>query len=255
MNGAPMDLSAIDPVWWVIIGVVVLLIVFALIAMASRRRAQRSQRLRKSFRSEYDRAKGAGSRKEAEADLERRLARRRDVDLTDLDEASAEDFAAHIEVLEREFVDGPQGAANGMTQLVGRIAVARGYVATEEGVLDLVSVDHPEPVASLRRGLADVERTKGAELTEVNRRVFLDARVLAERLLAEGRTGRFSEADDRLESRDDHDTNGALEASDARGDDRISGSRPEDERTDTDQGIPAAGERATFRPAPPDSGA
>ena len=237
-----MDLSAIDPVWWVVIGVVVVLLVLGLLLMAARRRSKRSQQLRKSFPSEYDRAKGSGNRKQAEADLERRLARRRDVDLADLDDASAEDFATHIEVLEREFVDGPQGAANGMTQLVGHVAVARGYVATEEGVLDLVSVDHPEQVASLRRGLAQLEQTKGADATEVNRRVFLDARVLAERLLSEGRTGRFTDAHD------------ASEGSDSSVDDGVAGSGSTAGRTDTAEEIPAAGERATSRPAPPEGG-
>jgi hypothetical protein len=60
-------------------------------------------------------------------------------------------------------------------------------------VLDLVSVDHPEQVAAMRRSEAEMQKAKGADLTEASRQTFLDARVLAERLLAEGRAGHLEE--------------------------------------------------------------
>lgn len=230
-----MDVTAIDPVWWVVIGVVLVAIVLGLVMWASRRKSKRSQRLRQSFRSEYDRATGSGKRKEAEQDLERRLARRREVALKDLPDTDADDLQSHIDVLGREFVDGPQGAARGMTQLVGRIAVARGYVATEQGVLDLVSVDHPEQVASLRRGLDELDRTKGAELTEASRRVFLDARVLAERLLAEGTVGQLSATDTASEA-------------------PVPGAGPTTGDPELTEEIPAEGERSSTRVSPPAPG-
>ena len=186
-----MDLTMIDPVWWVVLGVVVLLLV-GLLGWSARRKARRSERLKGQFKSEYDRTASVAGRKETEADLERRTVRRSRVSLVDLDESDAGSLHQHLDELLRSFVDGPQGAALGMTQLVGRVAAARGYVATEGSVLDLVSVDHPEQVAALRRSEAGMETAKGADLTEASRQTFLDARVLAERLLAEGRAGHLA---------------------------------------------------------------
>lgn len=197
-----MDLTTIDPIWWIALGVAVVLVI-GLLVWSGRRKAHRTKRLKGQFKSEYDRTASTGSKKKAEEDLEGRLSRRGKVDLTDLDESDAESLRQHVDELLRSFVDGPQGAALGMTQLVGRVAAARGYVATEDAVLDLVSVDHPEQVAAMRRAVAEMDKAKGAELTEASRRVFLDARVLADRLLAEGRAGHL---DDRAEATPDDAT-------------------------------------------------
>lgn len=186
-----MDLTTIDPIWWIVVGVLVVLVI-GLLVWSGRRKAQRTERLKGQFRSEYDRMASSSSRKQAEEDLERRTSRRSRVDLADLDDADAESLERHLDELVRSFVDGPQGAALGMAQLVGRVATARGYVATEGNVLDLVSVDHPEQVAAMRRSETAMEKAKGADLTEASRQTFLDARVLAERLLAEGRSGHLA---------------------------------------------------------------
>jgi hypothetical protein len=190
-----MDVTTIDPLWWIVLGVVVVLVLVGIALVARNRRTKRSDRLRRRFRSEYDRTTGIGRRRDAEADLERRLTRRGEVDLSELGEADADEIGAQTDELLREFVDGPEGAARGMVQLVGRVAVARGYVATEEGVLDLVSVDHPEQVAALRHRLSEMDGAKDAARTEVCRQVCLDARTLTERLLAEGRAGQLPPED------------------------------------------------------------
>jgi hypothetical protein len=182
-----MDLTMIDPIWWIVLVVLVVLLL-GLLVWSARRRAHRTERLKDQFKSEYDRTASSSGRKETEEDLERRTARRSRVDLADLEESEAERLEQQFDELLRSFVDGPQGAALGMTQLVERVANARGYVATEGTVLDLVSVDHPEQVAAVRRSEAEMQEAKGgADLTEASRQTFLDARVLAERLLAEGR--------------------------------------------------------------------
>ncbi len=183
-----MDLTMIDPIWWIVLGVLVVLLV-GLLVWSARRKAHRTERLKGQFKSEYDRTASAASRKDTEEDLERRAVRRSRVNLTDLKESDAASLEQHLDELLRSFVDGPQGAALGMAQLVDRVAGARGYIATEGSVLDLVSVDHPEQVAAMRRSEAEMQTAKGAELTEASRQTFLDARVLAERLLSEGRAG------------------------------------------------------------------
>jgi hypothetical protein len=187
-----MDLTTIDPIWWLVLGVVVVLLV-GLLVWSARRKAHHTERLKGQFKSEYDRTASSASKKKTEEDLERRTVRRSRVHLADLGESDAESLQQHLEELPRSFVDGPQGAALGMTQLVERVAAARGYVATEGSVLDLVSVDHPEQVAAMRRSEAEMEKAQGADLTEASRQAFLDARVLAERLLAEGRAGHLKE--------------------------------------------------------------
>lgn len=186
-----MDLTTVDPIWWIVLGVLVILVV-GLLVWSGRRKAHHTEQLKGRFGSEYDRTASSSSRKLTEEDLERRTARRGRVDLADLNESDAESLEQHLDELLRSFVDGPQGAALGMMQLAGRVANARGYVATQGSVLDLVSVDHPEQVAALRRSEADMETAKGADLTEASRQTFLDARVLAERLLAEGRAGHLA---------------------------------------------------------------
>jgi len=183
-----MDLTMIDPIWWIVLGAVVLLLV-GLLVWSGRRTAHRTNRLKSQFKSEYDRTTSSSSRKKAEDDLERRNERHRGVALTDIDESDAEDMQQHLDELPQSFVDEPQAATLGMTQLVGRIAAARGYVTTEGNVIDLVSVDHPEQVAAMRRSEAEIDKAKGAGRTEASRQTFLDARALAERLLAEGRAG------------------------------------------------------------------
>jgi hypothetical protein len=181
-----MDLTMIDPIWWIVLGVLVVLLL-GLLVWSARRKANRTERLKDQFKSEYDRTASSSSRKQTEEDLERRTARRSRVDLADLEESDAASLEQQLDELLRSFVDGPQGAALGVTQLVERVANARGYVATEGSVLDLVSVDHPEQVAAVRRSEDEMQKAKGAELTEASRQTFLDARVLAQRLLAEGR--------------------------------------------------------------------
>jgi len=188
----PVDLAAVDPILLIALGVALVTLV-VLAVWAGRRRAKRTKRLKAQFKSEYDRTVDEQRRGKAEEELERRMERRQEVDLVDLNEAEAEDIHDQMDDLQRSFVDGPEGSARAMTQLVGRIAISRGYVATDEGLLDLVSVDHPEGVAALRRALALMDQVKGLARTEASRQVFLDAKILAERLLSEGLAGSLPE--------------------------------------------------------------
>lgn len=194
MQSLPVDLTAVDPILLIALGVALLALV-GLAVWASRRRSRRTKRLKTQFKSEYDRTVDEHRRRPAEEELERRMERRREVELIDLNEDEAEDIHDQMDDLQRSFVDGPEGSARGMTRLVGQIAISRGYVATDEGLLDLVSVDQPEQVAALRRALSLMDQVKGLARTEASRQVFQDAKVLAERLLAEGLAGSLPEED------------------------------------------------------------
>lgn len=185
----PTDLTTVDPIWWIMLGTVILILVVGLLVWSGQRRASRTDRLKGQFKSEYDRTASSSGRKDAEEDLELRTQRRSSMRLADVDESDAASLQQQLQELRSTFIDGPQRAALGMTQLVERVAVARGYVAAESNVLDLVSVDHPEQVATVRRSERDMEKAKDADLTETSRRTFLATEVLVLRLLAEGRQG------------------------------------------------------------------
>lgn len=188
-----MDLTTIDPVWWIVLGIAIIILFVGILVWSARRRAARTKRLKGQFKSEYDRTTSSSGRRGAEEDLELRTARRGKVNLAELDELDAASLTQRLEELRSAFIDGPQRAALGMTQLVERVAAARGYTAAESDVLDLVSVDHPEQVAAMRRSIRDMEQAKGADLTETSRRTFLATEVLVQRLLVEGRAGHLAD--------------------------------------------------------------
>lgn len=196
MDMSNFEVANVDPVWLVTAGVLIVVAVALLVwaLWARRRSSKRSERLQGRFQAEYERAAEADGRKQAERDLEHRLVRHRDVELVDVDASEADRYARAEEELRRSFVDDPRDAARGLTQAVLRVATARGYAALDDGVLDLISVDHPEPVAALRRSLDDLDSAQGGQVTEASRRVFLDARAVAECLLDDERPGRAAQA-------------------------------------------------------------
>jgi hypothetical protein len=183
-----MDLTAVDPVWWIVIGAVLVVVVLGLLIWSWQKRRSRQRRLRRRFGPEYERVRGSAPRGSAESDLERRLDRRNELQLTDVAATDVDELDAQIGDLVPEFLWHPEESAREMSQIVERVAVARGYVAPDQGVLDLVSVDHPESVAHLRQALDDMDQLTGRDQhTEACRQVFLEARALAYQLVDDGR--------------------------------------------------------------------
>jgi hypothetical protein len=170
---------------WVVI-VIVAVIVIALIA-ASLARKRRSEALQERFGPEYDRTVDeAGSRRDAERELQDREHRRDEFDIQPLSAAARERYANEWESVQARFVDTPEGAVRDADRLVQQAMGERGYPVDDDfdrRAADL-SVDHPQVVSNFREGHAlweGYERGDGS--TEDLRRAMVHYRSLFEELL------------------------------------------------------------------------
>ncbi|MFP5308229.1 MAG: hypothetical protein ACLGIR_01450 [Actinomycetes bacterium] len=194
------QLSSLPDWVWIAAGVAVLALL-TLVVVALRRRASRRRRLRTHFSSEYDRMLLEGRRRDVETALEERLDRRREIRATPVDRDEADRLRGLLDDLLVGFVDAPAATAAAAVEVAGAAAIARGYRPADgadrpvtahgkvgvDDALDLASVDHPDPVAALRR--AEQQRRDGGDgdgATERARRVVLAARSLVDLLLAAG---------------------------------------------------------------------
>ena len=139
------------PAWaYVIIGVAVVAAVLAAGAWLLMRR--RSDRLRSTFASEYDRAVAeTGGRRTAERELLERERHREQMVIVPL---SAESRARYVERwrdAQAEFVDSPEAAVRDANTLVEAVMSERGYpIADFEEQAAVISVDHADVVQSYR---------------------------------------------------------------------------------------------------------
>lgn len=147
-----------DPVVWIVIAVVAVLVIGALVWFAMRNR--RTDQLREQFGPEYDRTlEQTGDRRDAESELAERRARREGLDIRPLDPVSRRRYTEEWRDVQSRFVDEPAAAltqANGLVILVMR---ERGYPTEdfEQRAAD-VSVDHPQVVQNYRAANAISER-------------------------------------------------------------------------------------------------
>jgi len=141
------------PSWvWVLIAVAVvfLLGIVAWQAMARRR----TGKLQEQFGPEYDRAVGtANSKREAEAELQVREERRRELEIRPLSQAARNRYAETWRSVQAQFVDDPGAAVARADDLIRAVMSERGYPVEdfEQRAAD-VSVDHPHVVENYREG-------------------------------------------------------------------------------------------------------
>lgn len=146
--------------------------------------ALRTNRLRRRFGPEYDRALEAhGDKAGAERDLAERIRQRGDTDLCELTPEERTAHAGAWASVQREFVDDPVGSVRGARSLTDSIMRGLGYPdgpVAEDGVHDDasferrakdLSVDHPEAVARYRATwaaghLAEADQTATENLRE-----------------------------------------------------------------------------------------
>jgi hypothetical protein len=173
------------PWWaWLILALaVVAAVVAAWFAYVKRRR----RRLRARFGPEYDAAvERHGSRWEAEADLERRLKRREQLEIRPLDPQARQRYEERWRVVQAEFVDAPDGAVANAHALVRAVMQERGYPTEDfdQRVAD-VSVDHPTVAENYRAAAAIAERSaRGDATTEELRQALQHYRALFDDLLS-----------------------------------------------------------------------
>ena len=169
-----------------IIGIVVLGLILAAVAVWVYAKTTRSRRLKAKFGPEYDQTvERLRNRELAETELqerERRVARFHIVPLTMQDSSQ---YRERWTALQGRFVDAPKSAVEEAHQLVHEVMQKRGYPVTNfEQVAADLSVEYPGVVTHYRAAsrIADNSR-KGIAKTEELRQALIDYRALFEELL------------------------------------------------------------------------
>ncbi len=172
------------PTWaWVVIAVGAVALMALLAASFLMRR--RTGRLRDRFGPEYDRMVERRGRRPAEAELDSRVERRRQLDIRPLSPAAREHYRESWAKVQAEFVDDPAGAVGAADQLVGSAMSERGYPMDdfEQRAAD-ISVDHPQVVERYRSAHGIAQKNEdGSATTEDLRQAMQHYRALFEELL------------------------------------------------------------------------
>lgn len=176
-----------DATIWIVLVVVVLLLAGAWFFMQRRRQGH----LRERFGPEYDHAvQQTRSRRQAEAELEKREERVQQLHIRSL---SAEDQARFTESwrgVQARFVDDPESAITEADRLVATVMQTRGYPVGdfEQRAAD-ISVDHPHVVENYRAAREIAQRSeRGEASTEDRRQAMIHYRALFTDLLEGGST-------------------------------------------------------------------
>lgn len=148
-----MDLKQLTNPMLIAVAVAVILAVAVLAWLhVQRRRRATTAELRRRFGPEYELAVGEhGSERRAEAQLEARQKRVKQLKIRELDPAERERFSGQWQALQFRFVDDPRAAVTEAHGLVSTLMRARGYPVTDfnQSAADF-SVDHPRVVANYR---------------------------------------------------------------------------------------------------------
>jgi hypothetical protein len=158
------------PVWgWILIVIAAALLAGAAVWSATSRK--RSAHLQEQFGPEYNRVTSTSeSKREAEAELARREARREKIDVRPLPEDSRARYVDEWKVVQAEFVDEPSRAVARADSLLQEVMVERGYPVEkfDQRAADL-SVDHPRVVENYREGhrLATKNQDNGSDTEDL----------------------------------------------------------------------------------------
>jgi hypothetical protein len=171
----------------IIIGAVVLLILVGLISMAMARQ-RRTKRLQEQFGPEYERTlKRMGDKREAESDLEERIAHVNTLNIRPLTAEEVNRYALQWQDVQREFVDEPLLSLQKADRLIREAMKARGYPVEdfEQRVAD-ISVNYPELVADYQgmHRIAIKEAPDSAGTEEI-RQAMIHGRALFENLISQ----------------------------------------------------------------------
>lgn len=141
------------PSWvWVLIAIAVVAVLAVVVWQALARR--RTGRLQQQFGPEYDRTLGTTeSKHDAEAELQEREERRRQLEIRPLSEAARDRYLQSWQSVQAQFVDDPRGSVASADSLIQSVMVERGYPVDDfdQRAAD-VSVDHPQVVENYRQG-------------------------------------------------------------------------------------------------------
>ena len=176
------------PVWgWFFTAAAVLIavtLVWVLFLSATGRK--RTERLKKHFGPEYERAVSeAGDQRAGEKELVARERKRQKLDIVALEPESRATHAAHWRTVQTAFVDDPSSAVGDADRLVTQVMRERGYPIDDfdQRAAD-ISVDHPNVVEHYRAAhTLHMAQEQGDIGTEAQREAFVHYRALFEKLL------------------------------------------------------------------------
>ena len=147
---------------------------------------RRSRHLRDHFGPEYNRTIAeTGSRRAAEAELERRENRIRNLEIRPLSASDKQRFREEWVLCQGQFVDDPAGAVNSADELLGDVLRARGYAADNpyDRISD-ISAAYPRHATRYRFAEDLVTRhRRGHGSTEDLRKAFVHYRALFDEIL------------------------------------------------------------------------
>jgi hypothetical protein len=183
-----MNLSAVNTTQ-IAIAIVVAVMVVGVIAIWLFIRKHRTERLRTQFGgAEYARAvKEGGSRRQAEAGLDKRVERVEGLHIRPLAPGDRARFVESWGRVQARFVDGPGGAVTDADQLLRDVMSTRGYPVSdfEQRAAD-ISVDHPLVLENYRAAhQSALRQTRGQASTEDLRQAMIHYRTLFEELVGE----------------------------------------------------------------------
>jgi hypothetical protein len=176
------------PTWsWVAIAAaVVILVALAVIVALSMNRRRRTERLKKHFGPEYERAVGeASDQGAAEKELVARQRKRQKLDIVALAPQSRTRYAESWRAVQTAFVDNPSTSVGDADRLVALVMRERGYPIDDfdQRAAD-ISVDHPDVVEHYRAAhVLHLAQEQGDIGTEAQREAFVHYRALFEKLL------------------------------------------------------------------------
>jgi hypothetical protein len=169
--------------------ITIVLMAAASIAIVLSFRKRRTERLRTQFGgAEYTRAvTEGGSRRQAEAVLDKRSERVERLHIRPLAPGDRARFVESWGRVQARFVDGPGSAVTDADQLLGDVMSTRGYPVSdfEQRVAD-ISTDHPLVLDNYRAAHhTAVRHTRGLASTEDLRQAMIHYRTLFEELIRE----------------------------------------------------------------------
>jgi hypothetical protein len=179
-EGETMDLSNTTTL---ILVAVVFLILGGLLVMAVNR-FQRTRRLRDRFGPEYEHTvKRVGDKRQAEEELEERLAHVQALNIRSLSAEEVNRFALEWQAVQTEFVDSPLASVQKANRLIREVMAARGYPVEdfEQRAAD-ISVDYPDLVTHYR-ALHTIAKKGETIDTEEMRQAMVHSRDLFENLI------------------------------------------------------------------------
>ena len=171
---------------WIVIAIVVIVViaVIAIGVLIARRR--RSAALQHRYGAEYVRTvRSTGSSQRAEAELENREKRHRQLDIRPLTPGARDRYAEAWRTLQARFVDEPGAAVGEADKLVNEVMRDRGYpVADAQKRLDDLSVEHAAVLGNYRTATGIAQRNaRGEANTEELRQALVAYRSLFADLL------------------------------------------------------------------------